>query len=274
MIRKRFSKYPLLGGSILMVAGMASCDNVEPADRYIELPSVQIARKVLVQEFTGIKCSNCPTGAMTLSEIQKANEGSVIAVSMHPSGTTFSGPMGNFNLNSDEADVYYAAYNPMGFPAILVDGGSPETNISAWGGLVDAALGNPAPAEISLSNTYDSSKRELTVDYEVVFNSGYSGNLNMNLWLVENGIIGPQLSGSAWIPQYTHNHALRASLTGDWGISIGSGFHLDDVRSGSVTYTLPEEYVAENCLVVAFIQNDSHRVEQCEEAHVIQHQEE
>lgn len=274
MMRTCFSKYPLTGGFLLGLLGLVGCDNVEPNDRYIELPSVDIARKVLVQEFTGIKCSNCPTGAMTLGEIQKANKGNVIAVSMHPSGTTFSGPLGNFNLNSDEADVYYATYRPMGFPAIIVDGENPETNISAWSGNVDAALAMPAPAEIFLTNNYDSSTRQLTVDYKVVFNSGYAGNLNMNLWLVENDIIGPQLSGSNWIPQYVHNHALRATLTGDWGVSIGNGFHLEDVKEGSVTYVIPQDYVAENCHIVGFLQNDSHRVEQCEEAAVTGHTEE
>ncbi|MBD5371652.1 MAG: Omp28 family outer membrane lipoprotein [Bacteroides sp.] len=269
MILHTYSKLPLFGAALALAAGMSSCDNVEPADRYIEVPRPEIARKVLIQEFTGIQCVNCPTGALTVHELQEQYPGSIIAVGMHPSGTPYSGPVGKFDLNSAEADIYYAFYKPMGFPAAVVDGQSAEINISAWGGLVNAALSQAAPAEISLENVYDASTRTLTVDYEVTFNSGYSSNLRMNLWLVESGIVGPQKSGSIWVRDYVHNHVLRESLTGDWGESLGSSFHLDDSVSGTASIKLSEDYVAENCAIVAFIQNDARLVEQCEEAPVI-----
>lgn len=258
------SKSGLISGcaAIALIALTASCDDVKEDDRLIKVERPEIARKVLIQEFTGVNCVNCPTGAATVHDIQELYPGAVIAVGLHPGGTGFSGPIGSFNLNSDLSRVYYDYFKPAGFPAAVIDGQAPLTNISAWSGAVHEQLSKPAPADIEMTPSYDESSRTVTVEYTVNVNNVYSQPLNINIWLVENGIIGPQKSGNTIIPKYEHNHVLRASFTGDWGNQLNTSFLPDETYSGSVSLVLDQEWVAENCQIVGFLQNDSKSVEQ------------
>lgn len=54
----KFSKiYALLMASAMVLGG---CDQVDENDRLIELPAVESQRVVLLEEFTGQRCINCP----------------------------------------------------------------------------------------------------------------------------------------------------------------------------------------------------------------------
>lgn len=263
-------KYCLLAaGAVLAATNFTSCDDVKEADRFIKDERPTISRKVLIQEFTGINCVNCPTGAATVHDIQELYPGSVVVVALHPGGTGFSGPLGNFNLNNELAGVYYNHYQPAGFPAAVIDGESPLTNVSLWPGAVTAALSTPAPADIDILPLFNADTRTLSVDYEVYINNVYNQTLNLNIWIVENGIIGPQKSGSTILPKYEHNHVLRASLTGDWGLALAQEFTPDQTYTGQVSIVFDDNWVPENCDVVAFLQNNDRRVEQATEAPVL-----
>lgn len=259
------------GCSLVAAAAMAltSCDDVKEDDRLIKIERPEVARKVLVQEFTGINCVNCPTGAATIHDLQELYPGSIIAVGLHPGGTGFSGPIGTFNLNNELATTYFNYYNPAGFPAAVIDGQAPITNITAWNGSIMSQISKAAAGEIELTPTYDADTRTVTVDYEVTLNSVFTSTLNINIWVVENGIRGPQKSGNTIIPTYEHNHVLRGSLTGDWGIALNSTFLPDEVYTGTVSLTLDAAWVAENCQLVAFLQSDSKEVHQAMETSLI-----
>ena len=86
---------------------------------------------------------------------------------------------------------------------------------------------------------------------------------------MENGLVGPQYSGSNIVMEYVHNHVARTSLTGDWGVTIADSFIPDQEFTDSFSVTLDSEWVAENCQVIAFLQNPSKVVEQSAEADVI-----
>ena len=50
--------FPLIVASVAMF--LSSCANVDEGDRYIKVESSDAKRAVLVEEFTGQKCINCP----------------------------------------------------------------------------------------------------------------------------------------------------------------------------------------------------------------------
>jgi len=96
------------------------------------------------------------------------------------------------------------------------------------------------------------------------------------VYLLESQIINWQTDYSqspADIPDYEHNHVLRRAINGSWGMEIAS----DTIVAGSsivksYAYNLPDEFVKENCAVVAFVYNDDTKeVMQAEEAGVVEH---
>jgi hypothetical protein len=42
------------------------------------------AKHVVIEEFTGVRCPNCPQGHQIISAIKAANPEKVVAVSFHP----------------------------------------------------------------------------------------------------------------------------------------------------------------------------------------------
>lgn len=250
--------------------GFAACDNVDEAERFTKVERPAIARKVLIQEFTGQMCINCPLGAATVHALQEEYPGDVIAVNLHPEDNINTRPMGNLNLTNPVATAYYQYYQPSGFPSAIIDGSGPNDKYQLWTQEVKNALEKESSADLSLETEYDDSTRELKVTYKSRFNQIYSAPLTINLWVMENGIVGPQLSGNNLLFDYVHNHVLRGSLTGDWGVQIADSFIPEDEFTATFSIILDSSWKAENCEVVGFLQNPATKsVEQSAEASVI-----
>lgn len=243
--------YTVAAGIVLPF--LASCDNVSEEDRLIEKPLPPAKRITLIQEFTGVRCTNCPTAAEAVHDILTSRDGDVIAVCLHPEGTAYTMPYRGTDLTSHEATVYYDFYKPDAFPAAVIDGDEPSNAIQDWSAVVQNSLSQDSPIDLDLTCTYDKDTRNLKVDYKILFKWSHSGNLNVLVWVMENNIVGAQISGGKPVTDYVHNHVLRASLNGDWGEEIGNSFPLDTEIDGNAEIELKENWVAENCQVVAFV---------------------
>lgn len=272
MDKRIFNK--ILAGGVLFGActGFVACDDIDENNRLIPVERPTVERVVLAMDFTGMRCVNCPNAATTLHQSVEKYPGSVIVVGIHAAAASdFTLPLGPLDLRAPVSDVYYNYFKPAALPSASINGGTvlSGTELSLWTTTIDNEIAKPAPADVELETSYDESTRELTVDYTVKFNEMHSTETSILLWLTESDIVGPQMSTTGFIPQYVHNHVLRASLNGDWGESLGSGFVTDQTLTGSATLKLDEKWVAENCEVVGFIFNTENRgVQQAASAHV------
>ena len=86
---------------------------------------------------------------------------------------------------------------------------------------------------------------------------------------MEDGIIGKQLHGSETLENYEFKHVLRNTVTDLWGIDVDADGKMGTCRYVVLNYTLPAEYVAENCHIVGFVsKKESKEIIQCAEAGV------
>ncbi len=269
--------------SLCLIAAFASCDNIAEDDRYIkvEKPVVESPKTLLIMEFTGNNCKNCPNGAATVDEI-KADEGTdrVISVGLHPYGDINTNPIYSKytapdlqDLRSDAATALYEYYKPSGFPSAIFNGlaSSMSGSIPEWMQKASEALIQSAAMSIDATSSYDATSRQLTVDYTINFGNVVDKELSATVWLVESHIMGTQMmpNGSLNL-DYEHNHVLRTSLNGDWGEQIGALFDSDSSISKSASITLKEDWVAENCHVVVYVYADNNKeVEQAVQIPVI-----
>jgi thiol-disulfide isomerase/thioredoxin len=245
-------------GVMAMAFTLVSCDDIDEKDRYLSVELPAPSKVVLIQEFTGQYCSNCPTGAQTVHSIQEAYPESVVAVNFHPENTQYTQQIGDIKLTCPEATAYYEYYHPDGFPAAIIDGTSfsgslIQKNIAKWSGFVTEALEVEAPASVSLIANYDAATRALTADWSVLYTNDYAGRCSLLVWVIENGIVGSQLSGKTIIRDYEHNHVLRGAVNGTWGEEIGENFTAGHTFSGSATRVLDESWKVENCQLVGVL---------------------
>lgn len=262
---------------LFLLAGLTTgCDNVSEDDRYIkvEKPVIDNPRTLLIMEFTGNHCINCPTGAATIEEIKEDEApGRVISVGLHPYGDVNTEPIASIHapnrkqdLRCDAATALYEYYKPSGFPTAIFNGlaSSMSGSIGDWKQRASEALIVPTYISLDVSCEYDSSSRNLTVDYEVEFLDDVNKELNVTVWLVENKIMGTQKmrDGSTNL-NYEHNHVLRASLNGDWGQKLEGSYLAESKLTGSASMEIKDEWVAENCDVIVYVYRvDNKEVEQ------------
>lgn len=279
------SIYNILFAASLCGAGfLVSCDNISEEDRYIPvdkpvLPPHSVAKTVLVQEFTGVKCVNCPTGAEELHKAQEQYPGQVIVVGMHPYSVAVNTEPFNNDMRSQEAEVMYETYKPDAFPCAVFNGTTMSTSVNSWLTTVTNLVAEEAHMTIDASCDYDESNRNLKVDYAINFTSDVNKDLSVMVWIVENDIVGIQnMPGGMPNPKYVHNHVLRASLNGDWGQKLGNSFKNGQLEEGTASITLyngedgplKPAWVAENCQVVVWVfETGSKAVEQATLADVI-----
>lgn len=256
---------------------LGACDNIDENDRYYGVekpaPPVQnVPKNLLIMEFTGNRCVNCPLGAQTIHNIQTNNpEYEIITVGLHPAGGgPNTQPIGTQDFRTAEAEVMFQYYKPSGFPCAVFNGGVKSTTINTWPTLAVDYFGEEADMSIDIENIYDDSTREVTVNYKVNMTNDVVSNLSVMVWIMENNIVGYQLDGGELLSDYVHNHVLRDSLNGDWGTQLPNPLYNGDVIEGTASMTLNEAWVAENCQILVYVfQTDSKLVEQSQLADVI-----
>lgn len=245
-------------GAIALVA--ASCSNIDENDRLIYVKPAEVGRAVLIEDYTGQRCVNCPRGTETINSIVEAyGEDNVIAVGIHSGPLGFAGNAKNVGLMTDTGNEYYSHWdsaNKIGQPwALFNRNAAPNSDYNTWAAYVASIMAMKAKISLAVANTYDPASRALSCAVEAY---GTDGNTTgkLQLWLIEDGITAMQMmpDGSA-NREYVHNHVFRAAVNGTWGddIAIKEG----ESVSKQYTYTIPESWNADNVSVVAFVYNDN-----------------
>jgi hypothetical protein len=257
-MKARYSIRLIAAAFIAIVA--ASCSNIDPDERLNYVKPAEVGRAVLIEDFTGQKCPNCPRGTERLNEIVETyGEDNVIVVGIHSGALGYAGTTKNVGLMTDEGNTYYTKWdkeNKIGQPWVLINRSqSPNNELDTWMSPVTELISKKAVLSVGISNAYDEATRQLTIDVDAFGTNGsHSGKLQV--WLIEDGIVAMQTLGNGSVDRnYVHNHVFRTSVNGTWGedVSIKEGEH----TYKTYNYTLPEKWNAEKVSVVAFVYDDN-----------------
>ena len=249
-----------------VAASMAfvSCDNIPEEDRYIEVEVNKSEKVVLLEDYTGMQCVNCPDAAAIIDNIHHTFGDNFIAVGLHPTSGPYQKPMPGkdgvmVNLSSDDADAYYKKYSVKAFPTAMIDrstfdGSKLLDNKDKWAAYVNQQMTASTPVNLSMESTYDATTRTVTLATDIEFSEAVGETLYLQLWVIENGIIGPQVTAKGVNWEYEHNHVLRSAINGTWGQSLGASFNANQrPETITTTYTLNEAWKADNCEIVGFV---------------------
>ena len=222
-------------------------------------------RKVLIEDYTGQKCPNCPEAAEIARNLQEIYGEQVVVIALHAGFYSVPEETGDFTADyrtaeGNELNSYFAfpAY-PMGLVNRAPYSGSTILLKDSWEGAVDAQLELEPEAGIKITNTYNSSSRKLDCTLETEFVNDLDGTYNICAFILESGIVSPQQTESGVETAYVHNHMLRASMNGTWGDPVGTdGSAVAGVKvTNNYSYTLPAGWNEDHCAVVAFVYNSA-----------------
>lgn len=201
-------------------------------------------KNVLLEDFTGIRCGNCPDGHRYMERIMMAQPGRVHCIGVHY-GSFAIAHADEPDFLTDEGEAIGSYYGPTSFPSGMVN--RHEFDIegtimgrSNWALASRIMCHEIAPVNVWVESKYNKETNTVGVDVELCYTKTMeAGSTALCIALTQSNIMGPQ-SGGLVGDEYIHNHVLRAYLTPVWGNSV------DESTEGNVLkfhydYVVPEK---------------------------------
>ena len=234
-----------------------ACDEI-PADErltYVEPP--EVGRAVLIEDYTGQYCVNCPRASEEIERlVEQYGDSVVIAVAIH------SGPFSKQKgvaspLYTEVGDQYFTRWNLSSQPVGLVDRlyGPMPFSYTDWGAGVNYEIAFKAPVSFIMDTEYDGDSRQASIRVQTIGLDSTRVSGKLQLWLIEDSIDSFQyMPDGSVADHYNHMHVFRASVNDPWGDDIGVNHGQVDDRNYSIT--LDPAWVPEHCSVVTFLYDD------------------
>lgn len=242
---------PLLAFGALSTA----CNDIDGDERFIDLPPIESDRVVLLEDYTGQGCTNCPDAHEVMSQLQSQYPGQIVCVSIH-SGD-FAVPVTNTaytGLKQPFGDGMGAYRHVDEYPSGVIDGNGPSLHTD-WAAGMRKALEEKALCGITIGDfSYNADTRILSGT--VTLMPGVSGTGNLGIWLIEDGIVARQVNHGKIIRDYVHNHVMRAYATASvWGDPVELTREEETVKGFSVE--IDPSWKVENLAVAVFVTDAS-----------------
>jgi hypothetical protein len=219
-------------------------------------------RNVLVEEFTGVKCVNCPDGAAEIANLKKKYGERLVPISIHAGFFAKKLPESKYDLKAPQStSLLNMLSEPEGYPAVVINRKTlgvnntfPVIGLSKWAGLIELEAKEQAKALLQLESTYSDTDRKLKVSVSITPTTTLVGEYHLSIMLAENNIIDAQvILGKGTDPNYVHQHVLRDMLTNFDGLKIAEPLTKGATIKKEFEYTIPANFKAEDCEVIAFL---------------------
>ncbi|MCR5312899.1 MAG: Omp28 family outer membrane lipoprotein [Bacteroidaceae bacterium] len=228
-----------------------SCDEIDESERLIYVKPANVSKNVLLMDFTGQRCANCPTATEMLESVQQQyGADTVIVVSIHSGPLGFKGSNSAVGLATDLGDEYYEKwgieYQPQGVVDYLE-----KADYITWPAIIRKHLECETDVQLQIESTYDKVEEKASIEVEAMSIDGQVDG-NLQLWIIEDSITALQVmpDGTA-NAAYIHNSVFRETLNGSEGepISLTEG----ETCVKKYNFNMKENWNADNISVVAFV---------------------
>lgn len=250
----KITKY--LAWTMLVLLGtLVACDDISEDERLIYVKPASVSRAVLIEDFTGQRCVNCPNATEAIEQIiEQYGDSAVIAVGIH-SGPFAKNPNGTtLPLWTAEGDEYFAHFGVESQPSGMVNRLA-VSNYTDWSALVYNEIQKTASLSINLEVQLNEQARTIDVTSRMMATDG-DVNGKLQLWLVEDSIVSPQyMPDGKPVRDYVHNHVFRQSINGTWGEDVAMPEGESRVTLSSID--IDEAYDIDHLSVVAFVYNNT-----------------
>lgn len=261
------NNYRLLGKALGMALvasaawSLSSCDKVDEDDRLIYVAPAEVSAHVLIEDFTGQSCINCPAASDLIAELQETyGHDNVIAVGL------YSGPFGKsskgifYPLTTETGDYYYEQRGIEAQPCGSINRGAASYNTAEWATVVRDALQQTSPVSIECEATLNSETNDVAVDATIGSSQEFA-DAKVNVWLIEDNVTSWQLMpGNKLENDYTHNHVFRTALSAIDGDAIALSPDSECKLSYSLSLSeadVKSEWNTENISIVVFASNSN-----------------
>ncbi len=254
---------------LILTIILSACVEIQPivtgVEEQIE-PPVNIKeqkRQVLIEEFTGVRCVNCPAGSAAIEDLKKVHGAQLVVVSIHAGDFSPPYPQSKYDFRTHEGNLLLDFLEkPFSYPTAIVnrkkfDGQfGLQLGSGSWAGFINTEKQLEPKVKIDLKTSYNSGTRNLTLTSTIFVQENISlASVKLSVMVVENNIVDLQLAPGSSTPKvdYVHKHVLRKMLTPFDGEPLAFPLRARDVITKSFEYKLPPDWKEADCSVIAFV---------------------
>ena len=198
----------------LLLATTLKAQNLVSTDPY--------KRNAVIEEYTGIKCPNCPDGHRIANELAAEYQDRLFVLNIHAGGYAADA---SIDFRTEDGNIIGAKANS--FPSGNVNrAANKPVSRDLWRAYVEQQVEQMAECNVAGQVIIDKESRKATVTVEVYYTANSVSETNyLNVMMLQDNIIAYQ-SGSNYNPDqvvgnnYRHMHAFRDAITPTWGEEI------------------------------------------------------
>ncbi len=238
-----------------------SCDKIDgPYKEEITKPVT--TKKVLLEDFTGQRCVNCPAAHDLAHELQNAyGVDTLIIVAIHAGffATPVNAPF-DYDFTTLAGNSYETTFEVQSYPSGMVDrvktGDSYLLDKDAWSTKV-AAQFEEAPS-VGIEITAQTANNKISGTINLSFIQDIPAQSYLQIWITEDSIVKPQVIPGGQDPEYVHMHVLRGAVNGDWGQALAATYQADNTDEITFSnFEIGADWNMNNLSVVAFVYDEA-----------------
>ena len=230
-------------------------------------------KNVLMEDYTGQLCTNCPAAGAVAKGLEDANPGQVFVVSVHasPDGAFQAVQPPEFTIDfTTPAGDAYANEMPgfLGNPMGCINRNSNGFGNSVWyfdtdwTSAVNTEKALTPNVNLQLQYNYYPSTRGLFIHTETEVLNDLNDTYNLIVMLLRDTVIGPQKLNNGTVDhEYHHHSVLTDNINGTWGTQLFSGTSATgDKYYNNFSYEVPNTdstFDINNLSLVTFVCNRS-----------------
>jgi hypothetical protein len=235
-------------------------------EKEILIPELSVGnRRVVVEEITGVGCTNCPDGARELAAVAEVvGEDNLILVAIHAGnvgGGNFSTPLSTSKYDfqtQDGYDLVAQLGDIFAVPSAAISRYQDPFDLTAWlldswSARITAELGEDYKVDMFVNNEYNEITRSLDIEVRIAPEVTITGDYNLTVMITQDSIVDPQKDGLETIQNYVHRHVLRDIISSVGGNQVTEPLTGGTLVTKNFSIVLPTTWDAKHCEIVAFI---------------------
>jgi hypothetical protein len=237
----------------------------------IDTTSSEQRRNVLIEDFTGHRCKNCPKASKEIANLVDAfGDDRIIGLAIHAGPGNFTGTNTDYptDFTTQEGKAVQNFFGTNFLPVGMVNrenwtasGNGHWSNYANWPTLSAEAM--DSTLRIALEASASLTSGQLNVSAQGFPQTSLLHDLKIVVMVKESNIVSPQLlPDDTRDPDYVHMNVLRDYVTDTWGNSFGTSPMVPgDTLSGTYTLAWNTDWVQSNAAVVVYVFNpDNYRI--------------
>ncbi len=232
--------------------------------------TIVLHKQVLLEDFTGHKCVNCPEWAIFAHNLAEDLHHKLVIISIHAGWYATPDPTGDYtaDLTTPAGEELYADFLIFANPIAMINrveyNGNQQILPNNWETVVEEQLAKDPVAGITLRNTYYPKLNSVLIDIDAVAMTDLSGKYKLCVFITEDHVVSPQKNNNPdvgptpdWM-DYEHMSLLRDDLNTTYGkyISATGEMVSGEIYSKEIIYNIDESWVTENCNIVVYLYNE------------------